>query len=161
MWCKALCPHGGSPSNTGSYPEVFIHPIQHFLQSSCMTRTGEKLLPLVGENEKVLFDVLFSPRENRFVWHVRTLKHTSKGDKLLHHLHVKKAMPSRNYILSNTFMWIYLDYICVCIPPSSSQFYLWSSPFLKAGYSQQSLLCAIYKDNFSDKLLLLLEMNQC
>lgn len=43
VWPKELYPRGESPpSNTGRYPKIFIHLVQHFLQPRCMTRSGWK-----------------------------------------------------------------------------------------------------------------------
>lgn len=81
---------------------------------------------------------LFYPRENRSVWYLHTSRHTSRGDRLLHDL--QAAMPSRNHVFSKKYRWIYLVYMFVFILPSSTQFYLWCSHFLRAGRGQQSLL---------------------
>lgn len=43
VWPKELSALGESPpSNTGCYPKIFVHLMQHFLQPSCMTRSGWK-----------------------------------------------------------------------------------------------------------------------
>lgn len=112
VWPKEVYPRGQSPSsNTGHYPKIFIHRVQHFLQPSCMTRSGWK--PCIinrGICQGFTCSFYFIPER---IGLCDISKHISRGDKLLRHLQV--VMSSRNHIFSKTFMWIYLVCMCVCM----------------------------------------------
>lgn len=104
------------------------HLVQHFLQCSHMTRSTWKCCVI---NRKICQGFTWS---FYFIPWRTGLCYTSKGDKLLRCLQI--VMSSRNHTFSKTFMGIYISYICLHMPPSSTEFYLWSSCFLRAGRVQ-------------------------